>query len=69
MAMVASMVAVVTAGTGIAGYIEAGTSAAIGAGRTRGIAASGGDLRHALRASLHSGAFLCASLPTAIFAS
>jgi hypothetical protein len=50
MAMVASMVAVVTAGTGIAGYIAAGILAVIGAGRTRGIATSGGSLHHALKA-------------------
>jgi hypothetical protein len=48
MAMVATMVD--TAGTRIAGYIVAGTSAAIEAGRTRGIATFHGNLRHALKA-------------------
>lgn len=48
MAMAASMVAEVTAGTGIAGYIAAGTSAAIEVGRIRAIGIFDSSSRHHL---------------------
>lgn len=54
MVMAASTVAEVTAGTGIAGYIAAGTSAAIAAGRIRAIGTFDSNLRHPLPRNVRS---------------